>query len=490
MLELPEDQAPSSTPLQLLEFALSDNITEAEDFLHFTTIATQYLTKERFQKFSVSEQGLTTVLRVFSESYTRFEDLDEEDTQAMVALRKALVEILADISDLPSFTPLILQANSNTADILRSWLDSTHLQLQVCACLMLGNVARSDATCILFVQEWKLHKQLIQILTTASDTQILHAAVGFLKNLALPLPNKPILGEAGVLDSLPRLWKLEVLQQVQFSSISLARQLIVNTPTNVLRLLGSQFTSSNAESTAATEDTISILSAIFTKTDIEPTKMEISRLFTTICRVLSKPSQTPSAQPPATTDSLSIIPEDQPDQLPSARQEFFSRSEHLQKPLSFMITQSKWPALRSEAFFVFALTARSTQGAAFISHMSLSSEVFPILQETLIGPQSNDLTTTRSQKGTDEDKDKKESSNNSEDLLAELTGENLQAEEGKGKRGEQMKGVDRMNVLVLLTEVLKNCGSHDVENSVLSGDDRLKLEGLVREGSSALGKDS
>jgi len=65
-------------------------------------------------------------------------------------------------------------------------------------------------------------------------------------------------------------------------------------------------------------------------------------------------------------------------------------------------------------------------------------------------------------------------------MAAQDEGTNLEAEEGRGKNKEEMMKVDKMNVLVLLTEVLKNAGED------VAVEERAKLEGLIAEGSKNL----
>ena len=473
LADLPEDKVPSSAPVRLLDFAMSFNVTTEEDFLALTTVAIQFLSKERFQRFAISEHGILSICKVLEQLETRGKGLDDDDAQAVTQARKELTDILSDISDVSNFVSLVLEENSSVASTLCSWLSSSDRQLQVCACLMLGNVARSDKTCIVFVHKWKIHEQLMEILKTAIDSQLLYAALGFLKNLALPLPNKSTLGEAGLLELLPRLWKMDVAQQVQFSGVSLARQLIINTSSNVSRLLLVSISPvpPSAENPVTPENNIDVLTTLFLKSDIEPTKTETSRLLLTICRILSTPSSNSST---AATTSLHG--------LPSLEQFFFGQNELLRKPLSFLITQQKWPALRSEAFFVFALTSRTPLGSSLVTSIILSSEVFTILQQTLSPSTSAQASITQPPATVEVGKDVLEKSN---DLLGELMaaqdeGTNLEAEEGRGKNKEEMMKVDKMNVLVLLTEVLKNAGED------VAVEERAKLEGLIAEGSKNL----
>ena len=230
---------------------------------------------------------------------------------------------------------------------------------------MLGNLARSDDACEEFVHTSQVHKPLITVLANANDSQILHAALGFLKNLALPLKNKGALGEAGIFEVLPRLWLLDTLQQIQFSSISLARQLIIGTFENVRRVV--KRLSDDEDSPANLRSNLSLLIALFDRTDVEPIKMEISRLITAACRVVN------------------TYKERTPEQMERIRKKFFKMHPDIGRPLGFMVSQTKWPVVRSEGWFVFALMARYPEGAQCISDLMQEIEVFQSLVELLTG---------------------------------------------------------------------------------------------------------
>jgi hypothetical protein len=220
-----------------------------DDFIALVNTAVAYLQHVKFQRALIAQGALDSTLAVLVDSYTRFDSHpslpspstassspDQDDAKILSEMRSNLNQVLSDVSALPEFkeaVPVVSPFSSS----LRRWLSSPQLQLQVCACIMLGNLARSDDACEEFVHTSQVHKPLIMVLANANDSQILHAALGFLKNLALPLKNKEALGDAGIFEVLPRLWLLDTLQQIQISSISLARQLVIGTFENVRRVV-------------------------------------------------------------------------------------------------------------------------------------------------------------------------------------------------------------------------------------------------------------
>jgi hypothetical protein len=302
---------------------------------------------------------------------------------------------------------------------------------------MLGNLARSDYACEEFVHTSQVHKPLIAILVGAHDSQILHAALGFLKNLAMPMKNKEALGEAGLMEALPRLWILDTLQQIQFSSISLARQLIIGTINNVRRIVSRP--SKDIDSPANMRSKISLLIALFDRTDVEPIKIEISRLLTAVCRVFN----THHGRAPKDMELI--------------RKEFFTMHHDIAKPLGFMVSQTKWPAVRSEGWFVFALMARHPEGAQCISDLMEDFTVFQPLVEMLTGRTLLDR--NPGSLPTSEISEKSPASASGDGMSSAGQAPDSAKPTNPGEAQEtDMARIDKENALVLIIELLKNRG--------------------------------
>jgi len=439
--------APENTAIVLLKIAADrESPTDMDDFIALTNTAVAYLQHEKFQKALIAQGAVDTTLTVLVDSYTRFDshpsigEPDQDDAKALSQMRSNLNQVLSDVSALPEFKEVYPVVSPLTMS-LRRWLLSPQLQLQVCACIMLGNLARSDAACEEFVHTSRVHIPLISVLSEATDSQLLHAVIGFLKNLALPLKNKEALGAAGLIDVMPRLWALDTLQQIQFSSISLARQLTIGTFENVRKVC--QRLSDDPDSPANTRTYLSLLICLFERTDVAPVKMEISRLITSVCRVF--------------TSYTGRSPED----MERIRIKFFKMHPDVGRPLSFMVSQDKWPVVRSEGWFVFALMARFPEGAQCISDLMHDVAVFQPLVEMLTGkkiidypypppsssPASSTPTTITSPSGSGSGSS---STFNFEGRSPESVQPHAQAAE--------MARIDRENALVLVSELLKNRG--------------------------------
>jgi hypothetical protein len=440
---------------------------DMEDYISLVNTAVAYLQHEKFQKAVISQPGsMDVTLAALVDSYTRFDSYPSigsastaDEAKVLSLMRSNLNQVLSDVSALPEFKqayPIVSPLTSS----LRRWLLSPQLQLSICACIMLGNLARSDAACEEFVHICQVHKPLIEVLKTAHKSQHLHAALGFLKNLALPARNKEPIGDAGIFDVLPRLWALDTLQEIQFASISLARQLTIGSFENVRKIC--RRLSEDKDSPANTRTNLSLLIALFERTDVEPIRMEIARLLTSICRVFNTYTGR------------------EPQEMERIRIKFFSMHPDVGRPLSFMVSQSKWPVVRSEGWFVFALIARHPEGAKCISDLMHDVAVFAPLVELMTGKR---LVEYKPVSSSSSEASPSTVSSTSPSVVASPpfsfephTPESLQPH----AQAAEMARLDRENAMVLVSELLKNRGS---EMAVMR---RSLFEDLLRGGGEIL----
>jgi hypothetical protein len=472
--------APDYTARALLKIAADrESPVDMEDFIAVVNTAVTYLQHEKFQKALMVQGAMDITLAVLVDSYTRFDShpsigsspaADREDAQALSQMRTNFNQVLSDVSALPEFKETCPVVSPFTS-ALRRWLLSPQLQLQVCACIMLGNLARSDEACEEFVHTSRVHLPLISILKETNDSQLLHAALGFLKNLALPAKNKEVLGNTDIFQVLPRLWALDTLQQIQFSSVSLARQLTIGNFQNVRRLYTKL--SPDEDSPAHRRTNLSLLIGLFERTDVEPIKMEIARLITSACRVFN-----------------SIAPQEfTPEDMERMRKKFFAFHPDVGRPLSFMVSQTKWPVVRSEGWFVFALMARYPEGAQCISDLLHDVAVFQPLVELLTGKSIADYKPASSNSAlspslsTDSTLPPISSSTSptTETSIASLgLKPHSPGNVEPNAQAAQMARIDRENALVLVSEMLKNRGT---QMAVMR---RALFEDLLKGGSELL----
>lgn len=438
-----------AAPLILLSVATNQqHPVDLEDFSSLAAVALAYLTHETFQTYSLAD--LPLFLTAFSTAYTRFdpaEAADPDDAAQLAQVRNAFVPVLADISALPGFVPSSGQGGAGllqhpVPQTLQSWLHGPpeHANMQTAACLALGNLARSDATCVTLVRDAAVHQPLANLLARCCasgeaaaaaaapppSAQLAHAVLGFLKNLAIPAANKPALGRLLDPDLLPRFWSTwgDAQPQTQFVAVSLARLLLVGCPANVRRLLATRPSESESESDPKAHDErsrLQLLTALFDRSDSEPTKTEVARAVATVCRILhstpagevlpeestpdsmtapsittttttssnSRPETGPSPDTkPDNADASTSPPADDDDNNPAPstpRARFYAAHPDLATPLSFLASQTRFPALRSEAWFVLALMSRSPDGAAVVQAALQSFAACRALVESVAG---------------------------------------------------------------------------------------------------------
>jgi hypothetical protein len=411
-----------ATPRVLLSIATDrEHAVEAEDFSALTSVALAYLTHEAFQTSNLASVPL--LLDAFSMSHTAFDPSDTDDPDAAAQLkqvRSAFVPVLADISALPGFVPTPAQGADQSQLLqhpvlrtLKGWLRGPpeHATLQSAACLALGNVARSDATCEALVGGGAIHEPLIELLarctggetgsatTTASppNPQLTHAVISFLKNLAIPAANKPALGPLLEPGLLPKLWSTwgDTQPQSQFAAVSLGRLLLVGCPPNVGRLCGplSGHDTDASGADHARRTNLHALLGLFERSDVEPTKTEVARAAANVCRILhSAPVESvlsgqweeelpPTSSPSTANDqagdentntSATSTTTTTEDPSETRRANFYAaHSPSLPTALSLLLTQTRFPALRSEAWFVLALISRRSNSGARLARAVL-----------------------------------------------------------------------------------------------------------------------
>ncbi|XP_022097171.1 rap1 GTPase-GDP dissociation stimulator 1-like isoform X2 [Acanthaster planci] len=112
--------------------------------------------------------------------------------------------------------------------VMSDWIKSPTDLYQISGALAIGNFARNDEHCIKLVELGVLGP-LLQLLKRPEgeelDMRLGHAVLSALKNLAIPKVNKPLLLEAGILDVILPLLKLE-MHPVVFKLLGTCRMLI------------------------------------------------------------------------------------------------------------------------------------------------------------------------------------------------------------------------------------------------------------------------
>ncbi|KAI0412395.1 armadillo-type protein [Xylaria grammica] len=455
-----------ATPFVLLSLARNQpSPIDAEDFLGQASVALTYLSQEQFQQTFLETQGsIDLILQTFSAACEDIDVFQDPDTEAQLKkVQAAFTATLADLSAHPLFASSC-SLDGPAVQTLQGWISTPHIPLRSAACLTLGNIARSDEKCIYLVQQRAIHKPLIEALTDPSnaDAGLLHSILSFLKNLAIPAENKPVLGAAGLLeaDVLPRIWDLDTQTQVQFDAVSLTRLLLVGCPANVHLVC--------APIDAATAPPRSKLHALIdlnARSDQEPTQMETARAVTTVCRVLHSPQgQTPTDAPPPTAESLEA---------------FYSTHSTITDTMQRLIQQTKFPMLRSEQLFVFALMARTPEGAAAVAQAMHQAELVSTIVSLVTGSPTPSAATPTPTPALPSPSPTAPAHPPPSDLakLAELEAQAPTSASGPQKG---LAEIDRENALVLVAELLQQCAD------ALPSACRETFEALLREGGQRL----
>ncbi len=401
---------------------LKEPEADPSDILLIISTVNAFLQQERFQRQFLQRELINLLLEVISRTYTQ-ETEGPEVEQELSFLRNSINQTLSDISATNLFAdkyPL----NSPLAGSLIRWLSSPREQMRICACLVLGNLARSDPVCLEMVQTRRLHDNLLQMLRNQSDMQAAYAALGFLRNLALPAENKQVMGTSQLMEVISSFWSLDLNPQVQHASVALLRQVLNGCIGNVRWLLESL--SADPDSPAHEKTYLSLLLLLFGRTDDVSTKVEIGRTVATICRCISSSSQ---GLPPESTSAI--------------LHRLYEMHADIARPLAFMIMQHRFPIIRSEGWFALALMARSKEGSTAVSEVLQQMEVFGALVSTVTGQSINGQGSSGGNNGN---------------------GGNGNSETGAEQQQEQqreMQAKDRENALVLVNELLKNTVSLD-----------------------------
>ena len=347
---------------------------------------------------------------------------DAGEEEQITLMRSNIIQILSDVSAIPEFAAKYASMELPLVETLLGWVAGPHTQLQLCSCIMLGNLARSDSTCLVMTSRFSVHQSLLDILKFSSDTQVLHSVLGFLRNLGLLPVNKRVLGEAGTIEIVSRFLSIDVITQLAHAAVSLVRQIINGSMNNISSLLSSL--SLDEESPAHSKTYLSLLLSLFDKSDNVGVKVEVSRVVAAVLRCLHS-SQALSN--PGLRDQL--------------LHRLFSLHLNLCQPLSMMVTQSRWPIIRSEGWFAMALASRTAKGSIAIDTALQQVEVFGALEATIYGDSTLIVALSSGPVAV--------TSNAAE------SPESIESKPSAEHEAE-MRSKDRENAMVLVNELLKN----------------------------------
>ncbi|PKI83274.1 hypothetical protein MVES1_003103 [Malassezia vespertilionis] len=175
------------------------------------------------------------------------------------------------------------------AELTSAVLAEPELVRLPCSMLALGNLARGEKQCIALAQVHGLVDAVVAHMKNG-NMHVAHAAVGLLKNLAIPTTNKPRIAATGLVPTLLTFLARErdMIQPLQYGAVGLLKHLAndVSHPDSVLFLFGL------LPAPAKPTEMVQVLLQLYRRTDQLHLKLETTRVFVHIIRSLWSANQT------------------------------------------------------------------------------------------------------------------------------------------------------------------------------------------------------
>ncbi|KAI7818885.1 armadillo-type protein [Gamsiella multidivaricata] len=282
------------TIVQLLQKTAEDVEAYMDLMDALTDILRAVTSKESAQTVIQKEGLLPPLLDILEHAGTsdegKSEEEKKEDDKKFGETKAALVEVvvsvtLADANMVPIFN------DKGVMDKFLAWLNLADREdLQACAALCLGNVARSDQHCVKLVHEYHAVEPLIHVVRKATDLKASHAATGVLRNLALPEINREIMGDAGVIQACFPLLKKDNALPLQANVVGILKRLCTGNSHNTIRVISGREPFETLSSTPHTESEnetpLSTLVDVIGRTDDFPLKSEGTRTLCNLIKVI------------------------------------------------------------------------------------------------------------------------------------------------------------------------------------------------------------
>ncbi|RIB17671.1 armadillo-type protein [Gigaspora rosea] len=216
---------------------------------------------------------------------------------------------------------------------LLNWLElgPERDDLQMCAALSLGNLARSDTHCIKLVHDIHIVEPLANVLKTSSNVKVQHAAISALKNLSIAAENKDIIGSSGIIGATSPLLEKDTVQPVQFVVVGIFKHLSSQNVKNSLKII-------LGENQNDVERPLTRLLNLIKRTDDLPIRSEGTRILVNLVKNMW-------------VENPHTVLEGTP--VSSLRSEL--NRQEVVLPLANMIIESKYPILQNEGIIALTL---------------------------------------------------------------------------------------------------------------------------------------
>lgn len=152
-------------------------------------------------KLILAKAGVCELLLKLLEKHSPY--CTDEETRSVLKIACNLIVLILTGDD--SMNYLYDESNGVAYKKLIEWLESEDKDLQITAVLAMGNFARTDAHCKLMVTQG-VHCNLLKLLqknnTDIADIRFQHALLSALRNLVIPVDNKPVILKDGLINIL------------------------------------------------------------------------------------------------------------------------------------------------------------------------------------------------------------------------------------------------------------------------------------------------
>ncbi|KAF9187730.1 hypothetical protein BGZ51_001115 [Haplosporangium sp. Z 767] len=276
---------------QLLQ-KTAQNVDDYMDLMDAVTDILRAVGSKEAAQIAIQQEGyLMPLLDIIEEAGPsdegKTEEERKEDDKKFGETKAALVEVAVSVT-LPDANMVPIFNNKEIMNRFLTWLGLADREdLQTCAALCLGNVARSDQHCVKLVHEYQAVEPLIHVVRRANDLKASHGATGVLRNLALAEGNKELMGNAGVIQACFPLLKKDNALPLQANIVSTLKRLCTNDGPNTIRVISGREPFESLSSTANTESDIetplSALVDVIGRTDDFALKSEGTR---TLCNLI------------------------------------------------------------------------------------------------------------------------------------------------------------------------------------------------------------
>ncbi|KAJ3082996.1 Rap1 GTPase-GDP dissociation stimulator 1, partial [Quaeritorhiza haematococci] len=244
-----------------------------------TTVLETIGEKDIVQRAVVSENLLDILLDFVDHiptvepSRNQENDDDDEEPVSFEEIRKTVSRIVTLVT-MNDANMIELSQKKAIINRFKNWMtlgfgtvkEAAEDEIRMSGALCIGNLARSDDTCVILVRDHNVADGLLQLLklemvrlndrmnqVKTSDpngsftslreevkgiVKVLHAVVGALKNMSLAVADRPILGSLGVIGPVAELFEVEGVKPVQYGCVGILKNLCAaNNEYNTYRVI-------------------------------------------------------------------------------------------------------------------------------------------------------------------------------------------------------------------------------------------------------------